>query len=167
MKERLMQLEKKPGKNMRDNNGIKRTALTGLIVILLICQYAYAQDLSCPLKDGKFKGFDDKLFVQPNFNESGIIYSAETDSVRASFVGKVFKVINHSADSHSVIIMQGDSLAVCYSFLLSVFLKEGDLVGLNDIVGLAQRNKQGDFEVRVSYRKSTGYVDPRSTFYCK
>lgn len=133
---------------------------------LCFSQTSLGQTCECPIKGGHFKDFSFNIFAHHDPNYGAVINSRHTDSVRAVLKGMVFCILTFGSEI-GVLIKTSDTTIISYSWLSKVFVKEGDTLRIDDTVGLAGKNADGEFEIRFSYHEKLRSINQESILRCR
>lgn len=157
----------------KHETNIIRDRMKRIILTLVASGFTFAssvlsaQQLGCPIEGGYFKDFNGSLYSHHNPKEGAIILSRSNIEVSAVVDGKVSKVLNHGKNEYSLVLLSNDSVIISYSFLRRISVREGDQVRKGDVIGQANKNETGNFELRFSYRIGSIQVDPKELVKCE
>ena len=127
---------------------------------------SYAQSLECPIDHGGFKQFEGSMYVHHNSKDGAVIISPDVNAVKAVNDGRIAKVVKHRRNESSLILVTPNTTIITYFFLIEVTVKEGALVKRGDEIGVANKNKDGHNEVRISCHIKSEAVDPTMLLNC-
>ena len=137
-----------------------------LIFFCCGCISLNAQQYTCPVEEGSFR----ELLVSENTHadpKNGLIIESGQDSVRSVTSGVVVGVVNNESNRVTIAVQHNDSISIAYMYLLSSFVKKGDQLTANQLLGVAPMNLEERYEFNLALWIKGERIDPRVLVPCK
>ena len=95
-------------------------------------------------------------------NDGIDIQTQENQEVRAVFEGKVKAVAVVPGDMRYVVLIQHGEYFTVYAKLKEVFVQQGDIINVDQRIGIVNTNKNGTSEVQFQIWKNKQKLNPEN-----
>jgi septal ring factor EnvC (AmiA/AmiB activator) len=95
-------------------------------------------------------------------NDGIDIQTSENQEVRCVFEGRVKAVAVVPGDMRYVVLVQHGEYFTVYAKLKEVYVSQGDIIMVNQIIGIVNTNKNGTSEVQFQIWKNTQKLNPEN-----